>query len=85
MIASSVTDWVDKVPDIWPEPPQIGSMLLDNQVLTAPIIIEPICGGSGQIAGNFSAQSVTELAIMLSGGALPAPLNVVEEGVLPPS
>jgi preprotein translocase subunit SecD len=61
------------------------AMLLDNQVLTAPIIIEPICGGSGQIAGNFSAQSVTELAIMLSGGALPAPLNVVEEGVLPPS
>ncbi|MGH6949945.1 MAG: protein translocase subunit SecD [Vitreimonas sp.] len=55
------------------------AILLDNMVLTAPRINEPICGGTGQISGNFSAQSANELAIMLNAGALPAPLNVVEQ------
>jgi len=55
------------------------AILLDNQVLTAPRINEPICGGSGQITGNFTAQSASELALMLNAGALPAPLSVVEE------
>ncbi len=55
------------------------AILLDNQVLTAPTINEPICGGSGQISGNFTAQSASELAIMLNAGALPAPLTVIEE------
>jgi preprotein translocase subunit SecD len=59
------------------------AMLLDNQVLTAPRIKEPICGGSGQITGNFTPESASELALMLNAGALPVPLNVVEEGVLP--
>jgi preprotein translocase subunit SecD len=59
------------------------AVLLDNQVLTAPTINEPICGGSGQISGNFTPQSATELAVMLNAGALPVPLIVVEEGVLP--
>ena len=36
------------------------AILLDNQVLTAPVINEPICGGSGQISGNFNAQSASE-------------------------
>jgi preprotein translocase subunit SecD len=58
------------------------ALLLDGQVLTAPSINEPICGGSGQITGNFTMQSATELAAVLNAGALPAPLNVVEEGVL---
>lgn len=57
------------------------AVLLDNRVLTAPRINEPICGGSGQISGNFTAQSANELAIMLRAGALPTPLSVVEEGV----
>jgi protein-export membrane protein SecD len=48
-------------------------------VLTAPRINEPICGGSGQISGNFTAASASELAIMLNAGALPAPLSVVEQ------
>ena len=59
------------------------AILLDRQVLTAPRINEPICGGTGQISGNFTAQSVNELVVMLMAGALPAPLIVVEEGVTP--
>ena len=59
------------------------AMLLDGQVLTAPTINEPICGGSGQISGNFTPQSANELAVILNSGALPAPVTVVEEGVLP--
>jgi protein-export membrane protein SecD len=55
------------------------AILLDNQVLTAPRINEPICGGSGQITGNFTAETASELALMLNAGALPAPLSVVEE------
>ena len=55
------------------------AILLDNQVLTAPRINEPICGGTGQISGNFTAESANNLAIMLRAGALPAPLSVVEQ------
>lgn len=55
------------------------AILLDNQVLTAPRINEPICGGSGQISGNFTAESANELAVMLRAGALPAPLTVIEQ------
>jgi protein-export membrane protein SecD len=55
------------------------AILLDNQVLTAPRINEPICGGSGQITGNFTPQSASELALMLNAGALPTPLTVIEE------
>jgi preprotein translocase subunit SecD len=60
------------------------AILLDNQVLTAPTINEPICGGSGQISGNFTAQTASELAIMLRAGALPAPLTVIEERAVGP-
>lgn len=55
------------------------AILLDDQVLTAPRINEPICGGSGQITGNFTAESANELAVMLRAGALPAPLTVIEQ------
>jgi preprotein translocase subunit SecD len=55
------------------------AILLDNQVLTAPTINEPICGGSGQISGNFTPESASELALMLNAGALPTPLTVIEE------
>ncbi|MEQ1707053.1 MAG: protein translocase subunit SecD [Terricaulis sp.] len=61
------------------------AILLDNQVLTAPTINEPICGGSGQISGNFTAQTANELAVMLRAGALPAPLNIIEERLVDPS
>ncbi|MEQ1816962.1 MAG: hypothetical protein ABL871_00010 [Terricaulis sp.] len=58
------------------------AILLDNRVLTAPTINEPICGGSGQISGNFDAETVNDLSIILST-ALPAPFHIVEE--LPPA
>jgi protein-export membrane protein SecD len=56
------------------------AILFDGRVLTAPLIAEAICGGSGQITGNFTAQSATDLAVLLSSGALPAPVRIIEEG-----
>lgn len=53
--------------------------VLDGRVITAPNINEPICGGSGQITGNFTTESAKELADLLNAGALPAPLTVVEQ------
>lgn len=59
------------------------AILLDNQVMTAPRINEPICGGQGQISGNFTAESANRLAQMLDGGSLPVPARVVAEGIGP--
>jgi protein-export membrane protein SecD len=55
------------------------AIVLDNQVISAPVIREPITGGRGQISGNFTAASATDLSVLLRAGALPAPLAVVEE------
>src|ERR1700688_3939859 len=55
------------------------AIVLDNKVISAPVINEPIPGGAGQISGNFTVQSANDLAILLRAGALPAPLTVVEE------
>jgi SecD/SecF fusion protein len=55
------------------------AIVLDGKVLTAPVINEPIIGGSGQISGNFTSQSASDLAALLRAGALPAPLTVIEE------
>lgn len=55
------------------------AVVVDDEVLSAPIIREPITGGSGQISGAFTAQSANELAAVLRYGALPARLKVVEE------
>lgn len=55
------------------------AIVLDNKVLSAPVIREPITGGSGQISGSFSAESANTLAAMLRAGALPAKLTVIEE------
>ncbi|MGO4439382.1 protein translocase subunit SecD [Rhizobium sp. RAF56] len=55
------------------------AIVLDNKVLSAPVIREPITGGSGQISGSFSAESATTLAALLRAGALPAKLTVIEE------
>ena len=55
------------------------AILLDNQVLTAPTIQSPICGGNGQITGSFDAKSASDLVLMLNAGALPAPLTVIEQ------
>jgi protein-export membrane protein SecD len=60
------------------------AVVLDNQILTAPVIREAITTGRGQISGNFDASSANQLAILLRAGALPAPLSVVEERTVGP-
>ena len=60
------------------------AIVLDNKVISAPRINEPITGGSGQISGSFTVESANNLAILLRAGALPAPLTVVEERTVGP-
>ncbi len=61
------------------------AIVLDNEVVSAPRINEPICGGAGQISGSFSVQEANDLALLLRAGALPAPLNILEERTVGPS
>jgi preprotein translocase subunit SecD len=60
------------------------AIVLDDKVISAPSIREPITGGSGQISGGFTASSANDLAVLLRAGALPAPLTVVEERTIGP-
>jgi preprotein translocase subunit SecD len=60
------------------------AIVLDNEVISAPVIREPILGGSGQISGSFTVQSANDLAILLRAGALPAPLTILEERTVGP-
>jgi preprotein translocase subunit SecD len=60
------------------------AIVLDNEVISAPVIREPILGGSGQISGNFTVQGANDLAILLRAGALPAPLTVIEQRTVGP-
>ena len=55
------------------------AIVLDKKVIEAPVIQTPILGGSGEIHGNFTAQSSNDLAVLLRAGALPAPLKILEE------
>jgi len=55
------------------------AIVLDNKVVSAPIIREPILGGTGQISGSFSVQEANDLSVLLRSGALPAKLTVIEE------
>jgi SecD/SecF fusion protein len=55
------------------------AIVLDKQILTAPNIQEPILGGTASISGSFTTQTANDLAILLRAGALPAPLNIIEE------
>ncbi len=55
------------------------AVILDGVVITAPVIRSAITGGSGIISGNFTSQEASDLAVLLRAGALPAPLNIVEE------
>ena len=55
------------------------AVVLDGVVITAPVINTAITGGSGIITGNFTSQEATDLAVLLRAGALPAPLEIVEE------
>ena len=58
---------------------KLFAIVLDDEVISAPRIREPILGGSGVISGTFTVESANELAVLLRAGALPAPLTVVEE------
>jgi preprotein translocase subunit SecD len=60
------------------------AIILDNEVISAPVIREPILGGSGQISGSFTVQAANDLAILLRAGALPAPLTIIEERTVGP-
>lgn len=60
------------------------AIVLDNKVISAPVIREPILAGSGQISGSFNAASATDLSVLLRAGALPAPLKVIEERTVGP-
>jgi preprotein translocase subunit SecD len=58
------------------------AIVLDEEVISAPVIREPILGGSGQISGNFTVESANNLAILLRAGALPARLTPIEQRVV---
>lgn len=60
------------------------AIVLDNEVISAPVIRQAISGGAGQISGNFSVESSTELAILLRAGALPAEMTFLEERTIGP-
>ncbi|MEL0231797.1 MAG: protein translocase subunit SecD [Hyphomicrobiales bacterium] len=60
------------------------AIVLDNEVISAPIINEPILGGSGMISGGFSVTEANDLAILLRSGSLPAPLIILEERTVGP-
>ena len=60
------------------------AIVLDGKIISAPVIRDAIVSGSGQISGNFTFQSATDLALLLRSGALPAPLNIIEERTVGP-
>ncbi|MCY4038620.1 MAG: protein translocase subunit SecD [Hyphomicrobiales bacterium] len=60
------------------------AIVLDGEVISAPVIREPILGGAGQISGNFTVESANDLSILLRAGALPAPLEIIEERTVGP-
>ncbi len=61
------------------------AIVLDNKVLSAPNIREPILGGSGQISGSFTVETANTLAVQLRSGSLPTKLTIVEERTVGPS
>ena len=60
------------------------AIVLDKDVISYPVIREPILGGSGQISGSFTVRAANDLALLLRAGALPADLTVVEERTVGP-
>ena len=60
------------------------AIVLDGKIISAPNINEPITSGNGMISGNFTFQEATDLALLLRSGALPTPLEIVEERTVGP-
>lgn len=63
---------------------KIFAIILDDKVISAPRINEPILGGAGVISGNFTVQEAQDLALLMRAGALPAPLKILEERTVGP-
>ena len=61
------------------------AIVLDNSVYSAPVIQEKIAGGQARITGRFTTEEARDLAIVLRAGALPAPVNILEERTVGPS
>ena len=60
------------------------AIVLDGRVISAPVIREPIVGGTGQITGNFTVEEANDLSLLLRAGALPAPMKILEERTVGP-
>ena len=60
------------------------AIVLDNEIISAPVIQTPITGGSGRITGEFTPERARDLSLLLRAGALPAPLNIIEEKTVGP-
>ncbi len=60
------------------------AIVLDGKIISSPVIRDTIASGSGQISGGFTFQSATDLALLLRSGALPAPLEIIEERTVGP-
>jgi preprotein translocase subunit SecD len=60
------------------------AIIADDKVLSAPVIREPIRGGSGQIAGNFTIEDGNRVAMLLRSGTLPGRLSVVDQQLVEP-
>jgi preprotein translocase subunit SecD len=61
------------------------AVIIDDQVVSAPVIREPITGGSGQISGNFTLEDANRVAMLLRSGTLPGRLTVVDQQILQPA
>ncbi len=61
------------------------AIVLDEKIISAPVIQSPILGGSGRITGSFTVQEANDLSILLRAGALPAPMQILEERTVGPS
>ena len=60
------------------------AIVLDGKIISAPVVRDTIASGSGQISGGFTFQTATDLALLLRSGALPAPLEIIEERTVGP-
>lgn len=60
-------------------------ILLDGQVISAPVVEEKIAGGKAQISGNFTLEGAKTLAVQISAGSLPVEINLIEERTVGPS